>query len=235
MSTNPSNRTRSVYNGSVVDNTDTLKSKRIPSRKDSTAPLLHTPPMPVGLGEDPLDAKSFNRDNSFGVSGSYARHHGAHSRTALRRRRNSESSESSLEEVDLPDPNVELNTSDEEQSDFDSDEESGEDESNDEDDNTIHNHLTNTANDTRISGLNEIPRDTRDEQLLLLEEEDVQIRIYGYKYNKTNLYLYRLCSILSFGLVWLVLRWMPRWHISWVGIKVPMDQAEWLVFKVRRM
>jgi cation-transporting ATPase 13A3/4/5 len=157
---------------------------------------------------------------------------------ALRRRRNSESSSSSEEEEEQPDVNVELNTSDEEQSDFDSEEEDSEDQdglSSDEDNNTIHNHLTSTNNDIRISGLNEAPKDTRDEQTLLLEEEDVQIHIFGYKYNKINLLLYRVCSILSFGLVWLICRWVPRWYISWIGVKVPLKNAEWLVFRVKKI
>lgn len=237
MSTNPSTRTRAVYGTSAVDNLDTSKSKRIPSRRDSAAPLIHTPPTQVGLGEDPLEvgsARSSNRFDTIGVSGSYARHHGGHSRMALRRRRNSESSSSSEEEEEQPDANVELNTSDEEQSDFDSEEDSedNDDQSSDDDNNTIHNHLTSTNNDIRISGLNEAPKDTRDEQTLLLEEEDVQIHIFGYKYNKINLFLYRVCSVFSFGLVWLVFRWVPRWYISWIGMKVPLKNAEWLVFRV---
>lgn len=239
MSTNPSTRTRAVYGTSLVDTLENSKSKRIPSRRDSTAPLVHTPPIPLGLGEDPLDVgntRASYRNDAIGVSGSYARHHGGPLRTALRRRRNSESSssnESSEEEEEGT--NVELNTSDEEQSDFDSEEEESEDsdtQSSDNDDNTIQNHLTSTSNDIRISGLNEVPKDTRDEQILLLEEEDVQIHIQGYKYINLNLFLYRLCSVLSFGLVWLICRWVPRWYISWIGKKVPLKDAEWLVFTV---
>lgn len=237
MSTNPSSRTRAVYGTSLVDTLDTSKSKRIPTRRDSTAPLVHTPPIPLGQGEDPLDVgttRTSYRNDAVGVSGSYARHHGGPLRTALRRRRNSESS-SSNESEEEEETNVELNTSDEEQSDFDSEGEESDDndsQSSDNDDNTIHNHLTSTANDIRISGLNEIPRDTKDQQMLKLEEEDVQIHIQGYKYINTNLFLYRLCSVISFGLVWLICRWVPRWYISWVGEKVPLKNAEWLVFTV---
>lgn len=236
MSTNPSSRTRAVYGTSLTDTLDTSKSKRIPSRRDSTAPLVHTPPIPLGLGEDPLDAgNNRHRHAAVGVSGSYARHHGGPLRTALRRRRNSESSssndESEVEEEEEVN-HVELNTSDEEQSDFDSEEESedSDSQSSDNDENNV--HLTSTGEDIRISGLNEVPTDTKDQQILLLEEEDAQIHIQGYKYIRINLLLYRLCSVVSFGLVWLICRWVPRWYISWVGAKVPLKDAEWLVFTV---
>ncbi|KAI7892078.1 uncharacterized protein EV154DRAFT_506232 [Mucor mucedo] len=236
MSTNPSSRTRAVYGTSLVDTLDTSKSKRIPTRRDSTAPLVHTPPIPLGQGEDPLDAgiaRPSYRNDAVGVSGSYARHHGGPLRTALRRRRNSESSSSNESEEEEEETNVELNTSDEEQSDFESEEDESDDsdsQSSDNDDITINNHLTSTTDDIRISGLNEIPHDTKDQQILILEEEDVQIHIQGYKYISTNLFLYRLFSVISFGLVWLICRWVPRWYISWVGEKVPLKNAEWLVF-----
>lgn len=235
MSTNPSSRTRIAYGSSLVDNLDNSKSKRITTRRDSTAPLINTPPISVSLGEDPLDAGNTRpyRHGTIGISGSYARHHGGSSRMALRRRRNSESSSNDEdgddEDDDLVDKNVELNTSDEEQTDSEDDSEDSDHLQTDNEDHIITNI---TKNDVRISGLNEVPEDTCSDQLLLLEEEDVQILIQGYKFLKLNLLFYRISCILSFGLVWLVCRWVPRWYISWVGLKVSLQDAEWLVFKV---
>ncbi|GAA5795327.1 hypothetical protein HPULCUR_000683 [Helicostylum pulchrum] len=229
MSTNPSTRTRVAYGSS--DNLDTSKSKRTGNRRDSTAPLIHTPPIAVSLGEDPLEGGRTYRHSTAGISGSYARHHGGSSRTALRRRRNSESSSSNDEndeDEEEENVNVELNTSDEEQSE-------SEDDSDDSllSDNEDHVIASITKNDIRISGLNELPKDNCDDQLLLLEEEDVQILIQGYKFLKLNLLMYRIVSVLSFGVVWLVCRWVPSWYISWVGLKVPLKDAEWLVFKTQ--
>ncbi|KAG2228910.1 hypothetical protein INT48_004448, partial [Thamnidium elegans] len=230
MSTNPSTRTRVAYGSSLVDNLDNSKSKRTGNnRRDSTAPLIHTPPIQVSLGEDPLEGGRTYRHSTAGISGSYARHHGGSSRTALRRRRNSESSSSNdEEEEDEENVNVELNTSDEEQSESEEDSDDSDHILSDNEDHVITNI---TKNDIRISGLNELPKDNSDDQLLLLEEEDVQILIQGYKFLKLNLLLYRIVSILSLGLVWLVCRWVPSWYISWVGLKVPLKDAEWLVFK----
>jgi cation-transporting ATPase 13A2 len=242
MSTNPSTtRTRAAYGTSVVDAFENSKTKSIPARRDSAAPLIHTPPIQVGLGEDPLDA-----GNTTTRFGSYARHYGGGSginggqlRSALRRRRNSESSCSNSEEETEDQPvkerkrNVELNSSDEEQSDSEEEEDDDDEEDEDEEQRPLANNQRVNGNDTRISGLDEIPKDTLEEQTLFLEEEDVHIQITGYKFNKLNLMIYRIFSILSFGSIWLICRWLPRYYISFVGMKVPLKSAEWFVFKVK--
>ncbi|KAI7905261.1 P5-type ATPase cation transporter-domain-containing protein [Cokeromyces recurvatus] len=225
MSTHSSTRTRAVYGTSAVD---VNSLKHTSSRRDSTAPLMSTPPISVNIRDDPLESSSLNRGS--------CDHHMNNQRMGLwRRRRNSESSDGNDDDDDDDDDNdnddvdknkIELNTSDEEQSE--SDEE-------DEEENTAKDmipRLTGTRiNEFRIHGLNNIAKDTNDEQLLLLEDEDVEIYIMGYTYNRVHLLLYQLCSLLSLGIVWLIARWVPKWYISWVGVRVPLKEAEWLVFK----
>jgi cation-transporting ATPase 13A3/4/5 len=226
MSTYPSTKTNAAYGTSAVDAPTT--NKPTSHRRDSTAPLIQTPPIQQQqVVDDPLQVSSSFRNRSV-ISGSYARH-STHRSGLLRRRRNSESSSTESDEEEGRDSNVELNTSDE----FDeSESEEDESESDDEQsDNGI--HVVARENQVEISGLNDIPQDTKDEQTLLLEEEDVQIHIMGYRYNRLNLFMYRVCSVLSLGIVWLVCRWVPRWYISWIGYRVPLKDAEWLVFKVK--
>ncbi|KAI8367020.1 putative P-type ATPase [Choanephora cucurbitarum] len=222
MSKNPSAGERAVYGTSSVESeaNEHISTKSITSRRDSAAPLVHTPPTQVEFGADPLEVGSLDknsRQKKTAISGSYSQrpHMGL-----IRRRRNSESEVNSESETDGE--LTELNSSDE-QSDMD---DSDSDHSHLDDDLTEH-----RANDVRISGMSDIPTDTRNEQVLLLEEEDVQIRIIGYKYSSLHLMLYRICCILSLGFVWLVCRWVPSWHIAWTGVKVPLKDAEWLVFK----
>ncbi|KAI8343883.1 putative P-type ATPase [Chlamydoabsidia padenii] len=69
------------------------------------------------------------------------------------------------------------------------------------------------------------------EQHMLLEEEDVQVVIYGYQYHTLRHFIYRLCCIGTLGIVWLIARWVPTWWIKWVGQQVPLKDAQWLVFK----
>ncbi|KAL9560358.1 hypothetical protein PS6_000297 [Mucor atramentarius] len=233
MSGNPLTKTRSVYGTSSVDSKQKLESTTKPStRRDSAAPLMNTPPIQPVIGIDPLDVTgtSYRSSNHIITSGSYARH-GGHRTGLFRRRRNSQSSqENDSEDEQQLDSDRELNTSDEESSADDEDDLDEDDESDTE--HTIQ-HLVASRNNTeiRISGLNDIPNDTKDQQTLLLEEEDVQIHIQAYRFNRLNLFFYRVCSVLSLGIVWLVCRWVPKWYIAWIGVKVPLEKAEWVVFE----
>lgn len=234
MSGNPSIKTRSVYGTSSVDSKSKLESTKPSSRRDSAAPLINTPPIQPVIGIDPLDVTGTSyrsSSNHIITSGSYARHGGHHRTGLFRRRRNSSSSQENDTEDEQQDSDRELNTSDEESSADDEDDLDDEDESDTE--HTIQ-HLVASRNNTeiRISGLNAIPNDTKDEQTLLLEEEDVQIHIQAYKFNRLNLFFYRLSSVLSLGIVWLICRWVPKWYIAWIGVKVPLEKAEWIVFEV---
>ncbi|KAI8370583.1 uncharacterized protein BYT42DRAFT_502417 [Radiomyces spectabilis] len=83
--------------------------------------------------------------------------------------------------------------------------------------------------DVRIQGFGD-PLNDEWKQHLYLPEEDIEITIEGHRYNRLRLLLYRLCCIGSFGLLWLVARWVPQWWIAWVSDKVPLKDAEWLVF-----
>lgn len=97
----------------------------------------------------------------------------------------------------------------------------------------LHDNQTDRhANDIRIHGLNDIPSDDCLEQVLLLEEEDVEVKIHGYKYKRFNLMLYNIASVFSLGLVWLAFRWIPQWYVACIGTKVPLKDADWLVFEV---
>lgn len=70
------------------------------------------------------------------------------------------------------------------------------------------------------------------QQRLLLLEEDMELLIEAYRFEKSRLYLYRLSCILSLGMVWLLCRWMPHLWIKWVGTVSPMSKAEWFAITV---
>lgn len=73
----------------------------------------------------------------------------------------------------------------------------------------------------------------RFQQLLHLEEEDVEVNLYGYRYNGLRYLIYRTLCVLTLGIVWLIGRWVPEWWIRWIGEPVPLKDANWLVFKVK--
>lgn len=90
-------------------------------------------------------------------------------------------------------------------------------------------------NEVRIGGLGYHLNDPSNppwrQQLLL--EEDVEVVIEGYRYDRLQLFMYRLMSVFSFGLVALLCRWMPQLWVAWVGQRAPLCEAQWLLFVVR--
>lgn len=67
------------------------------------------------------------------------------------------------------------------------------------------------------------------QQRFYISEEDLVIFIAGYKTHKYRKQLYYLLCFLTFGLGYLVLRWFPRWRISFVGKPAPLGQCDWVV------
>ncbi|KAF9123796.1 hypothetical protein BGW39_008689 [Mortierella sp. 14UC] len=69
----------------------------------------------------------------------------------------------------------------------------------------------------------------RCQQRVYLEEEDVELIFTGYRYRKSKLYLYYILCVLSFGIIFLLGRWMPRHYIAFVAQKCEMNHAEFMV------
>ncbi|EPX71920.1 P-type ATPase P5 type [Schizosaccharomyces octosporus yFS286] len=65
-------------------------------------------------------------------------------------------------------------------------------------------------------------------QILYLVEEDLEVGIAGYRTNKLRARIYNLICILTFGLVYLIMRWLPRHYIRFIGKREPLATAEWL-------
>lgn len=68
-------------------------------------------------------------------------------------------------------------------------------------------------------------------QRFYLAEEDLVIGIAGYSNCRWKLYLYYGLCILTLGLGYLVLRWLPRYRISLMGNKCPLGRADWCVIE----
>lgn len=75
----------------------------------------------------------------------------------------------------------------------------------------------------------------RSKQRVYLEEEDVELIIIGYRYRQYRLYLYYLMSVLSFGIVFLLGRWMPQRFISFVAETCELSKAECVVVQVKKL
>ncbi|KAJ8660316.1 hypothetical protein O0I10_003773 [Lichtheimia ornata] len=187
---------------------DSTKRKQ---RRDSTAPLMHTPPITT-LSSPSSHHPNINND--------------VHS-SGLHRRRHNNSKDQDDDNNDDDDDDDESETETEtEDDDDDEDDDGGGSDTGSSDKGDTSTLLQQTDNDIRISGLGKVDPWR---QTFMLDEE-VQIIVEGYRNDGFHYMLYRLLCILSFGIVWLICRWMPQWWIAWVGRKTSLANAQWLVF-----
>lgn len=183
---------------------DSTKRKQ---RRDSTAPLMHTPPI-TSLSSPSAHHPNINDLHSSG----------------LHRRRHNNSQDNDYNQDD----ESETETEEDEDDDEEDDDGGGSDTGSSDKDDTL-TLQQQTENDIRISGLGKVDPWR---QTFMLDEE-VQIIVEGYQNDGFHYMLYRLLCILSCGIVWLICRWMPQWWIAWVGKKTSLANAQWLVFVVR--
>ncbi|KAI8077803.1 P-type ATPase-like protein [Halteromyces radiatus] len=276
-SSSPTTNSASLTADNPTDNTSwTSQNDTIPPRtttkprRDSTAPLIHGPPIPSPSTSLPPSASSSSSSITSSSSMSFPAktsgtsnklsykplqheeqyHRGsslysaaAQSHSSVtqqqqrhlhqRRRRSPSQTET---KVNHPTNDIELNTSDENISSDDDDDDDDDDDNldnHDEGDTLLNNKITTSSQNGYHIQIDNGPGsfDHRWEQCLLLEEEDVQVMISGYRYHTLRYLMYQLGCIITLGIVWLIGRWIPTWWIKWVGQQVPLKDARWLVFK----
>src|SRR5439155_14492849 len=54
----------------------------------------------------------------------------------------------------------------------------------------------------------------------------------GFRTRKERLWIYRGLCLLTFGMVYLLLRWLPRWRLKFLAEPVPLSEAHWVVVEV---
>jgi cation-transporting ATPase 13A2 len=84
-----------------------------------------------------------------------------------------------------------------------------------------------TATSGRLSG-------GRTSQKIYLPNEDMTIVVAGFSDSAPALWAYHFLCVLTFGLFYLVLRWLPRWYIRFVGKPCALGECEWVVVEVGR-
>ncbi|CAK7567309.1 MAG: hypothetical protein SEPTF4163_005272 [Sporothrix epigloea] len=66
-------------------------------------------------------------------------------------------------------------------------------------------------------------------QKTYLANEDLYIVIAGFRTSNLGKTAYVLCCVLTFGLAWLLFRWIPRWYIRLAGRSCPLRDCTWVV------
>ncbi|CAG8497858.1 26767_t:CDS:10 [Racocetra persica] len=88
--------------------------------------------------------------------------------------------------------------------------------------------MSNNDNDFRYldSGL-----EATSIQSIYLEEEDLNLLLAGYKFNRFRLYTYYILCVLTGGTFYLINRWIPKLWVWLVGNVCELGKAEWVVVK----
>lgn len=72
-------------------------------------------------------------------------------------------------------------------------------------------------------------KDSLSRQQIYLAEDDCLIRLTGYRTIAFRQLLFWIVSILTLGVVYLLLRWIPRYRLRWVCQETSFDKAEFIV------
>ena len=87
--------------------------------------------------------------------------------------------------------------------------------------------LDSTKTDISCSG-----QDGRSNQKVYIITEDLTIVISGFKTSLVGFAAYAALGVLTCGLAYLVLRWLPRWRVRLVGEHSSLRECSWVVVEV---
>jgi cation-transporting ATPase 13A3/4/5 len=69
-------------------------------------------------------------------------------------------------------------------------------------------------------------------QKLHIVNEDLTIVIAGFRTSRVGFLVYTLLCLLTLGLAYLLLRWLPRWQVKLIGEPCPLHECQWVVLEV---
>ncbi|KAI0852262.1 hypothetical protein F5Y00DRAFT_227703 [Daldinia vernicosa] len=72
---------------------------------------------------------------------------------------------------------------------------------------------------------------SRVSQKLHMVNEDLTIVIAGFRTSKPGYTTYVLLCVVTLGLAYLLLRWLPRWKVKLIGEPCPLHDCEWVVLE----
>jgi cation-transporting ATPase 13A2 len=69
-------------------------------------------------------------------------------------------------------------------------------------------------------------------QKAYLVDEDLTIAIAGFRTHAVGYAAYIALCVLTCGLAWLLLRWLPGWYVRLVGETTALGKSDWVVIEV---
>lgn len=73
--------------------------------------------------------------------------------------------------------------------------------------------------------------DSRLNQKIYIESEDLTLVIAGFSTKFSGLVLYSLLCVLSLGFAYLIFRWFPRWRVRLTGKPTPLRICQWVAIE----
>lgn len=74
---------------------------------------------------------------------------------------------------------------------------------------------------------------SRGSQKIYIVNEDLTIVVAGFRSSTIGYAFYTTICILTFGLAFLLLRWLPSWKVRLIGNTAPLSKCNWVVIEVR--
>ena len=71
-------------------------------------------------------------------------------------------------------------------------------------------------------------------QKIYIADEDLVVVVSGFRTRRQRLWIYNLLCVVSLGIVYLVMRWMPRWRLKLLADPLPLSEAHWVVVEVQK-
>ena len=71
----------------------------------------------------------------------------------------------------------------------------------------------------------------RTSQKVYMVNEDLTIAIAGFRTSRAGSFAYLALCVLTFGIAYLLFRWLPRWYVAVLGQPCPLRDCEWVVIE----
>lgn len=87
--------------------------------------------------------------------------------------------------------------------------------------------------DSTKTDVSHFSRSGRRTQRIYVTAEDLTIVVAGFSTRRLGLAVYIVLCTMSVGLVYLLLRWLPRWRVGMIGLPTSLQDCTWVVVEVR--
>ena len=86
--------------------------------------------------------------------------------------------------------------------------------------------------DSTRTDLSNLSRTRRRNQKIYVATEDLTIVVAGFATRPLGLAVYTTLCVVSFGIAYLLFRWLPRWRVSLIGSPTSLQDCTWVVIEV---